>query len=121
MTDRIFLRQMAFLGRHGVTDEEREEPQHIEVDIEIELDLRAAGRDDDLAQTVDYVELFEACRQVVEEQTFRLLEGIAERIAQDVLQRQAAAQAVTVEVRKPGVPIDGVLEHAGVAIARRRG
>ena len=47
MTDRILLSRMRFEGRHGVTDEERAEPQPFEVDVELELDLQPAGIDDD--------------------------------------------------------------------------
>jgi 7,8-dihydroneopterin aldolase/epimerase/oxygenase len=112
---------MVFEGRHGATEEERADAQAIEVDVELEADLRRAGESDDLAQTVDYGEVFEVCRVVVEDHSFRLLEAIAEGIARAVLTRFTAVEAVAVTVRKPGVPIDGVLEHAGVCIERRRG
>lgn len=120
MTDRIFLSNMVFEGRHGVSEEERADRQPIQVDLEVTLDLRPAGASDDLDQTVDYGRLFEACRVVVEERSFRLLEGIAEAIASDVLGGHPRIQIVTVRVSKPGVPIDGRLDEAGVAIERRR-
>ena len=120
MSDRIFLRAMAFEGRHGVSEAERSEPQLIEVDAVLELDLRAAGSSDELDQTVDYAEVFEICRAVVEERSFRLLEAIAESIASAALARFPAVQRLLVTVRKPGVPIDGVVEDAGVTIERAR-
>ena len=52
MSDQIFLRAMEFTGRHGVSDDERADEQLIEVDIVLDVDLRAAGRSDDLADTV---------------------------------------------------------------------
>lgn len=121
MSDRILVQGMVFAGRHGVTDEERAEGQAIEVDLAVTLDLRAAGRSDDLARTVDYGDLFETCRAIVEERSFHLLEGIAEAIAGAVLAAHGAIESVTVRVRKAGVPIDGELEYAGVEIERRRG
>ena len=51
MTDRIVLAGMAFQARHGVNDWEKTQAQRFEVDLELELDLRPAGRDDDLALT----------------------------------------------------------------------
>jgi dihydroneopterin aldolase len=120
MSDRIFLRSMEFTGRHGVSEEERAEPQVIELDLELELDLSAAGRTDDLDQTVDYAAAFELCRVVVEERSFKLLEGIAEQIATEVLIRYGQVERVLVSVRKPGVPLDGIVEQAGVAIERTR-
>jgi 7,8-dihydroneopterin aldolase/epimerase/oxygenase len=120
MADRIVLRAMAFQGHHGVTDEERDLPQLIEVDVEMTVDLRTAGQTDDLAETVDYGEVFERCRQIVEGRSFHLLEGIAEAIATELLAGFAAIESVLVRVRKPGVPIDGLLEYAGVEIERAR-
>jgi dihydroneopterin aldolase len=121
MSDRIFLEGMVFWGRHGVSDEERAALQAITVDLAVTLDLRAAGTDDDLAQTVDYGDLFETCRAIVEERSLHLLEGIAEAIAGAVLAGHARINAVNVRVRKPGVPIDGELDSAGVEIERGRG
>jgi dihydroneopterin aldolase len=120
MSDRIFLRRMEFEGRHGVSDEERSEAQLIEVDVDLTVDLRAAGESDDLARTVDYGRVFEVCRARVEEHSYHLLEGIAEQVAADILATFSQVEAVAVEIRKPGVPIDGVLEDAGVRIERKR-
>lgn len=120
MTDRIDLHAMEFDGRHGVSDEERAEAQAFELDVALTLDLRDAGRTDDLEQTVDYSTVFEHCRAIVEERSFRLLEGIAEAVAADLLAGFPRLESVVVRVRKPGVPIDGVLDYAGVEIERSR-
>lgn len=120
MTDRIVLHGMQFEGIHGVAEDERAERQLIELDVELSLDLRAAGASDDLDQTVDYGEVFERCRLIVEEQTFSLLEGIAGAVAADVLARFPRVESVVVRARKPGVPIDGALEYAGVEVERAR-
>ena len=118
MSDRIYLHEMVFMGRHGVTDEERAEPQQIDVDLEVAVDLSAAGRSDELADTVDYGDLFVLCRDVVEQRSFHLLEAIAETIADEVLARFRAVESVSVRVKKPGVPLAGQVEHAGVVIER---
>lgn len=120
MSDRIFLEGMVFFGRHGVSDEERAAPQAITVDLAVTVDLRAAGTSDDLARTVDYGDLFETCRAIVEERSFHLLEGIAEAIAGAVLAGQPLVGSVSARVRKPGVPIAGELDSAGVEIERQR-
>jgi len=120
VTDRIILADMAFFGRHGVGDAERSAEQEIDVDVELEADLARAGASDDLADTVNYSRVFDACREVVEGRSYKLLEAIAEAIATKVLADFPAVIAITVRVRKPGVPIDGRLEYAGVSIERRR-
>ena len=120
MADRILLADMAFFGRHGQSNEERSAEQEIDVDVELEVDLRPAGASDDLGQTVNYSRVFDACREIVETRSFHLLEAIAEAIATRLLADFERIDAVTVRVRKPGVPIDGRLEYAGVVIERRR-
>lgn len=120
MTDRIYLHEMVFEGRHGVTEEERAHPQQIEVDLDLLLDLARAGRSDDLADTVDYADVFVVCRDIVERRSFHLLEGIAEAIAGAVLAGFPRVESISVRVKKPGLPIDGQVEHAGVGIERRR-
>lgn len=119
MTDRITLSRMRFDGRHGVTDEERATPQPIEVDVELHLDLQPAGVDDDLARTVDYGQVFDLCRDLVEATNFRLLETIAEGIAHEILVAHPVTEVV-VRVRKLRVPVSGSLDHAEVEIRRTR-
>jgi dihydroneopterin aldolase len=119
MSDRILLRSMRFEGHHGVGDEERALPQEIEVDLEVEADLAEAGASDDLTATIDYGPLIRLCRDVVEDGSFHLLEGIAEAIASAVL-ASTTATAVTVRVRKLAVPVDADVEYAQVEIRRER-
>ncbi len=120
MSDSVLLKAMEFVGHHGLSDEERAEAQVIEVDIEYELDLRPAGTSDDIADTVSYVDVFEICRNQVEEHSYHLLESLGQSIADEVLGIDRRVERVVVIVRKPGVPIDGVLDHAGVRLERSR-
>ena len=120
MSDAIFLRSMEFEGHHGVSDDERAEAQVIELDVEYELDLRPAGTSDELVQTVSYSDIFQICRTQVEEHSYHLLEALGEAVARDVLAHDQRIERVVVTVRKPGVPIDGVLDHAGVRLERGR-
>jgi dihydroneopterin aldolase len=122
VTDRIVLTNMVFQGRHGVGPAERANPQPFEVDVEIHLDTRPAGLADDLSRTVDYREIFDICRSVVEGPSRQLIETLAESIATAMLERSAAAGAieVVVRVRKPEAPLPGRLDHAAIEITRRR-
>lgn len=119
MSDRIVLRNMRFNGRHGYYDHELENPQPFEVDVELVLNLQPAGVDDDLAKTVDYGRVYAISRQIVESTTYRLLEGIAEAISQEILTEFEVVE-VGVRVRKPAVQLGGPLDYAAVEIWRRR-
>ena len=118
--DRINLRSLRCEGRLGVTEEERALPQLLEVDLEVEADLSAAGESDALADTVDYGALVELTGRIVAAGSYRLLEGLAGAIARNVLESSARIEAVTVRVRKLAVPMDVDIDYAEVEIRRER-
>lgn len=120
MTDRIELRRMVFMGRHGVLPIEQQNAQPFEVDVELALNLQPAGVADDLEKTIDYGIVFDQTRQIVESASFGLIETLAEAIAQELLRTYPIARTVTIRVRKMQVPIEGKLDWAGVEITRGR-
>ena len=117
MHDRIELRGLRVVGTHGVLPEEQSRAQPFEVDLDLEADLRDAGRSDELADTVDYGGLAERVASVVTSERHALLERLAERIAEAAL-ADGRVRSVTVTVRKlrPPVPVD--LASAGVRVVR---
>lgn len=119
MSDRIFLEAMVFQGTHGVYAEEQDAPQAFEVDVDLALNLQPAGLADDLAQTIDYGAVYDACRQIVESTRFNLIEALAEAIAHELLANYPADEVV-VRIRKPAVQLSGPFRSAGVEIRRRR-
>lgn len=120
MSDRITLRGLRFLGRHGVELEERLEPQPFEVDLVLRGDLSAAAASDDLADTVDYSAVFTLVGEVVEGRSYRLIEALAGAIANAVLTAHPIDD-VEVRVRKPKAPLPGAFETVEVRLRRRRG
>ena len=117
MTDRIELRGLRATGIHGVLPEEQTRAQPFEIDLDISLDLRAAGASDALDDTVDYGSLGERAAAVVTGERFALLERLAARIAEVVLaDGRVRAVAVTVRKLRPPVPVD--LATAAVRIER---
>ena len=119
MTDRIVLHNMVFQGRHGVLEQEQRELQPFHVDVELLLNLQPAAVDDNLEKSVDYAQVFDVVRQIVESTSFRLLEALAEAIAHELLVDFPVTE-VGIRVRKPQAPIDGALDWAGVEIWRQR-
>ena len=110
---------MRFVGAHGALPEESLRPQPFEVDLELLADLRQAGRTDDLAATIDYGELCQAVKAVIEGPHARLLEHLAEEVADRVLAiggDRALGVMVTVRKLRPPVPVE--LASAAVRICR---
>ena len=117
-SDRLLLEGMEFYGYHGDIEAERDLGARYAVDVAIEAPLASAGRSDDLADTIDYVRCFQLIRDVVENRQFRLLEAVAEAIA-DALLELPRTLAVTVRIAKQP-PVRGVFARFAVTIERRR-
>lgn len=118
MADRIALRGLTIRGHHGVYDFERREGQDFVVDVELEMDLRAAAASDDVADTVHYGDLASALADVISGEPVQLIETLAHRLV-EVCLADARVGAATVTVHKPHAPIPH--QFADVAVTIRRG
>jgi 7,8-dihydroneopterin aldolase/epimerase/oxygenase len=111
--DRIQLQSMSFRGRHGVRPAERELDQDFVVDLEVECDLSRAARSDQLADSVDYKQIYTIARDVIEGPSHNLLEFLAGAIADRVLDLPRI-DAVSVRIAKRPAsmaPIGGAAVH----------
>jgi 7,8-dihydroneopterin aldolase/epimerase/oxygenase len=117
--DKIILKNMVFRGRHGVHLAERELGQRFEVDVELSLDLSRAMASDALTDTVDYGKAYAVVREEVEDHQYLLLEALAGAIVRRLLD-DLPVRGVLVRVRKPQVPLHGILAYAAVEIQRLR-
>lgn len=118
--DRISLRGLRAMGVHGVLPEERDRAQPFELDLDVEADLTSAGRSDRLDDTLDYGRLVALAASVVSDESHALLERIAARVTEVVLDADERVQSVTVTVWKLRPPVPNDLDRAGVTITRSR-
>ncbi|WP_226671305.1 dihydroneopterin aldolase [Metabacillus litoralis] len=118
--DKIFVEGMEFYGYHGVFKEENKLGQRFRVDLTVELDLKKAGEQDELDQTINYASLYKCCKNIVEGKPYKLVEAVAENIAQTVLADFTSIQNCTVKVIKPDPPIPGHYKEVAVEIKRGR-
>jgi dihydroneopterin aldolase len=88
------------------------------LDVEVERDLRVAGRSDRIGDTLHYTRIFELVADVAGSQEHKLVEALGDRVARAILEK-FGADAVVVTVRKPK-PIAGVLDYTGIRIRRTR-
>lgn len=118
--DKILLQGMAFFGYHGVLPEENRLGQKFFVDIELYLDLKNAGRGDDLNSSINYGEVYEQVKDIVENRRFKLIEALAEEISSHLFNNYSILKEVMVRVRKPEAPVPGIYDYFGVEIQRKR-
>ena len=114
--DRLSLSAIVCMCHIGVTEEERRERQRIEVDLELYANLEDAGRTGDLGRAIDYRQVCDAARGLLESGSFHLIEAAAREVAGLVLAR-FPARRVVVRVRKFVLPKVG---HVEVQLERGR-
>lgn len=118
--DHIILRDLAFFAYHGVYEEEAQLGQRFYFDIDCGLDLRPAGKSDHEGDTVRYDHIAKRIEIIVTQRRFKLIEALAETVAQDLLTHFDRIKEVTLKVRKPEAPIPAIIKDIAVQIKRCR-
>ncbi|MFB7882553.1 dihydroneopterin aldolase [Microbacterium sp. NPDC056057] len=116
--DEITLTGVRAYGYHGVFEDERREGQEFVVDVTLSLSTAEAAETDDVADTVHYGEVAERIVAMVGGEPLNLIEGVAARIADDLLTYDLV-RMVAVTVHKPQAPI--TVPFSDVAVTIRRG
>ncbi len=111
----IQLRGLRFHAYHGVAAQERLVGNDYEVDLRLRVDVERAVQSDNVADTVNYAEVYE----VVSEQMATpsdLVEHVAGRIAQAVLDRWPQVTDVVIVLTKRNPPMGADCQGAGVEL-----
>ncbi|MEI8122897.1 MAG: dihydroneopterin aldolase [bacterium] len=99
--DKLRIRELRVRARVGVTREERRLPQEVIVTVTMHADLARSCRSDSLRDTVDYKAVKKAILAECESKSFKLIERMAQRIA-DLALSDSRVRRVDVVVQKPG-------------------
>jgi len=115
--NQIFIHEFRIDAWVGIYEWEIQRPQTLELNLDIGLQGAVAGGSDNIKDTIHYGEVVERLRKEFADKRFKLLEALAEDIANIVLGEFGAAW-VRVSVAKLG-HIRGV-KQVGVLIERGR-
>lgn len=113
--DIVYIRDLRASARIGVYDWERQIRQTVSLDVDMAADIAGAAATDHVDQTVNYKSVAKRLIAFVQESDFALVETLAQRAAEVVLDEFAVAW-VRLRVDKPGA-----VRHAasvGVVIER---
>ena len=111
----IQLRGLRFHAYHGVAAQERLVGNDYEVDLRLRVDVERAMRTDDVADTVNYAEVFETVREQMATPS-DLVEHVAGRMAQAVLDRWPQVTSVDIILTKRNPPMGADCQGAGVEL-----
>ena len=96
-TARIMLSGIRASGRHGANPGEQLEPQEFVVDLDLSVEVHG----DDIEATTDYRAIADEARAAIENNSFQLLETLAEAVARAVYGLEGVFRVVAI-VHKPG-------------------
>ena len=116
-TDTIFLHELKVETVIGIWDWERKIRQTVSIDLEMGADIRRAAKTDSIDDTLNYKAVSKRVQQFVADSEFQLVETLAEKIAELVLQ-EFEIPWIQVRVSKPGA-IRGA-KDVGVLIHRSK-
>ncbi len=118
MNDLIRLKNITIFGFYGVSPQEREVGQKIEIDLDLHADLSAACASDSLQDTINYETVYTTVMELVDAgKRYRLLESLGEEICNAVL-RQYPVTKVAIRMRKLNLPFPNNLSHVEIELAR---
>jgi len=100
---------------HGCLKEETKIGGNYIIDIDINYDFKQSAVNDNLNETVDYVEIKEI---VISEMNIpsKLIETVAYRIIQSIYKKHPSIDKCKVVLKKINPPIDGDIDYVSVIV-----
>lgn len=115
--DEIAITGIRGFGYHGLFAEEKKNGQEFIVDIRMKKELSLAGSTDQIDATIDYGKVAVRVKELIESDSFNLIERLAEVIA-DRIKSEFSVAHVEVTVHKPHAPVDINFDDISVTIRR---
>lgn len=118
MADLIRLKDITVFGFYGVSPQEREVGQKIQMDLDLHADLSGACASDSLQDTINYESVYSSVMEVVGSgKRFRLLESLGEAICEAILTSYPVTR-VDIRIKKLNLPFPNNLTHVEIHLAR---
>ncbi|WP_312095463.1 2-amino-4-hydroxy-6-hydroxymethyldihydropteridine diphosphokinase [Aminipila sp.] len=116
--DRINIKKLEVFGKHGVLPEENVLGQKFLISAVLYMDTRQAGMADDLEKSINYALVCQFITKFMQENTFKLIEAAAEKLAEAMLYEFNGLEKIQLEIEKPWAPIGLPLQSVSVQIER---
>ena len=99
--DCICIKDLQVHANHGVLPEENALGQRFVISATLFVDLRRAGESDAIADSVNYADVCHLIDRYTRENTFDLLERLAQGLCDEILAVHPLVERVRLEVKKP--------------------
>ncbi|NLK26989.1 MAG: 2-amino-4-hydroxy-6-hydroxymethyldihydropteridine diphosphokinase [Clostridiales bacterium] len=116
--DRITISNLEVFAFHGVLKEENALGQKFLVSAELFTDISEAAKEDDITKSINYATVCKTIEAFLKENTFKLIETTADRLAMHLLKTFDRIEKIKIEVKKPWAPIHMPLDTVSVVAER---
>lgn len=110
MKGKLKIHNAVFYAYHGVMSEEQNLGRKFEVDVEIDYDITDAVTHDRLEYAINYEQIYKNLKEILTENKFYLVEKIAYKIGQKLLEKFPNIDKLRVRVRKLHPPVGGLID-----------
>ncbi|MEQ8408940.1 MAG: dihydroneopterin aldolase [Gammaproteobacteria bacterium] len=99
--DIVYIRELEIKTIIGIYDWEREQKQIVSLDLEMASDIKKAADSDSIEDALDYKSVAKRLIDFVEKSEFMLVETMAERVA-DIVLNEFGVSWLKLRLGKPG-------------------
>ncbi len=99
--DKLVIKDIKLSTRIGIHPWEQQCNQNLHLDLALQTNAKAIAEHDDIQQAINYDEIVQHILHFVKEHQFKLIETLAEQLAQQLLMH-FSTQWVQITLHKPG-------------------
>ena len=107
----ILIEGLELMMSIGIHDFEKNKPQRVMVDIELQIDPKSKPQSDNINEVISYADIIEKITALSQEKHFALVETFANDVGIACLSMGSQAQKVTLTVKKPDI-----IQNANVGV-----
>lgn len=111
----IYLNEVRFYAFHGVMPQEQQVGGEYLVDLRVGYPIQTAMETDDVADTLNYAELYELVKQQMDIPS-KLLEHVAGRIVKAINEQFPLVSSIRLRITKKNPPMGADSAGAGVEL-----
>lgn len=115
----IIIRGMEFYAYHGCFEEEQQIGTRFKIDIHFQLDFSKTAQTDDLQYTLNYLEVYQSLKKIVE-CPVKTLERLGYQILEALFREYPIIDKATIYVSKMNPPLGGKIENVTVVQSKER-
>ena len=111
----IYLQNVRFYAFHGVMPQEQKVGGEFYVDLRVGYPIDAAMQSDEVADTLNYAELYQLVKTEMEIPS-KLLEHVAGRITRKISEQFPKVSSIDLKITKKNPPMGADCDGAGVIV-----